>query len=130
VRRRWEVSVAAGSEEAIDILREHDIDVLLCDLVLTDEDALDVLGAIQRYRPDLLAHTVLMSGEPTTGRLIDLARNNRSHLIRKPFAPLDLQELLDAALVGHPKPVTLTVEYDDIADQFPSPKPTTWGPRR
>ena len=126
LRRKWEVCTAAGSVEALDILREHDVDALLCDLVLTDEDAIDVLVTIQQYRPDLMAHTVLMSGEPTTGRLIDLARNNRRYLIRKPFAPMDLQDLLSAALTGHPTPVTTEFEYRDNPTEPPAPNPTTW----
>ena len=65
LRRKWEVSTAAGSVEALDILREHDVDVLLCDLS-HDEDAIDVLTTIKQYRPDLLGHTVL-EWEPTTG---------------------------------------------------------------
>ena len=130
LRRKWEVSTAAGSVEALDILREHDVDVLLCDLVLCDEDAIDVLNTIKQYRPDLLGHTVLMSGEPTTGRLVDLARTNRKYLIRKPFAPMDLQDLLTNALEGHPSPVSTEFAYTGSPSEVPKPNPTTWQPKQ
>jgi signal transduction histidine kinase/CheY-like chemotaxis protein len=126
LRRRWEVTTAAGTTEALDILREQDVDVLLCDLVLCDEDALDVLETLAQYRPDLLEHAVLMSGEPTSGRLMDLARINRRYLNRKPFSPTDLQDLLHSALLGHPTPLKIGFQYQQIEAKTPTHNPTTW----
>lgn len=109
LRERWEVTEAAGVDDALARIGDSPPDVILCDLVLqeTGEDAIDVLERVQDAWPHLLARTVLMTGEPTTGRLMALAHGNAPYLVRKPFSLTTLEALLARAARGDRQPIRL-----------------------
>lgn len=81
----WTVLAAANSVRARELASKHPVDVVLCDLHLVREDAVDVLEVLRSVRPELVQRTVLMSGEPTSARLLALAEANPNRLLGKPF---------------------------------------------
>ncbi|MFK7929119.1 MAG: ATP-binding protein [Myxococcota bacterium] len=93
----WTVLAAENSVRARELASNHPIDVVLCDLHLVREDAVDVLDVLRGVRPDLVQRTVLMSGEPTSARLLALAEANPERLLGKPFNRKAALTLLAAA---------------------------------
>jgi len=85
--RSWRVLLASGSKEARALARREPVDVVLCDMHLLQEDAVDVLLALERIDRTLPSKTVFMSGEPTSSRLLALAEGNPERMIGKPFDP-------------------------------------------
>jgi signal transduction histidine kinase/ActR/RegA family two-component response regulator len=97
----WDVALVGNSVEARRVLTEQEVGAVLCDLHLGAEDALDVLGLIERVHPDLVAHTLLMTGAPQSGAMSSLASKNAQWLVRKPFRMDALRTALGEALHGH-----------------------------
>lgn len=115
LQRSWSVRTASGSREARAALREATFDVVLSDLHLVQEDAVDVIGMVQRVAPTLVDSIVFMSGEPTSGRLVSLALANPDRLIRKPFDREAVLQLLGDAR-GQSLP-PLEVPDDDLTPE-------------
>ena len=113
LRRDYEVHAASGADEAEQILDRVKVDVVLCDLVLRQEDGLEVLERLAKKDPEVLRHALIMSGEPSTGRLVSFARQNRPHMVRKPFDMAGLSRRLVAALNGHKVPVNLFISESE-----------------
>jgi DNA-binding NarL/FixJ family response regulator len=99
LRARWRVITTATTQDAFKICEEEPVDVILCDLTLSEDDGLNLLRLFHSHTPHLLERTVLMSGEPSE-RQIELARRNRPYLVLKPFDLDVLEEQLRAALAG------------------------------
>lgn len=116
LEQNWVVHSASGSAQARYILRHHEVDVILCDLHLGAEDALDVLEVVGRINHNLVQRTVFMSGEPTSRRLLALARANEERLLSKPSSREATHELLLAARDGE-LPVL------ERPDDAPTPEP-------
>lgn len=73
------------------LLRSH-WDLLLLDWQLGDENALALLGWMERQRPDLLSQVLLISGD-ISDRVQETARRRGLFILEKPFT---LNELWDA----------------------------------
>jgi CheY-like chemotaxis protein len=104
----WEVHQAEGTRDARNILRKVEIDVVLCDLHLQQEDALDVLEVLERR---LLNRVVFMSGQATSSRLVALVNANPERQLEKPFDRQVGETLLAAARAGTLSPLELPTDY-------------------
>lgn len=104
LRSRWRVVTTATTHEAFRICLTEHVEVVLCDLTLSEDDGLNLLRMFVADAPWLLSRTVLMSGEPSE-RQIELARRNRDHLVLKPFDLDVLEEQLRLAWSGERQPL-------------------------
>lgn len=100
LEREWRVLLASGSREARALAKREPVNVVLCDMHLLQEDAVDVLLALDRVDRTLASRTVFMSGEPTSSRLLALAEGNPDRMISKPFDPRTAVAKLLAARDG------------------------------
>jgi two-component system NtrC family sensor kinase len=86
---QW-VTRAHGGAEAIRHLGDRDFDLVLTDLRMPGVDGFQVLAWMGRERPDVLARTLVLTGETGSslqdGELAGLGLP----VLRKPFAPQDL----------------------------------------
>ncbi len=113
LRSRYTVHAVNNTQQARHVLRTETVDVILCDLNLVAEDALDAIAVVQESRRDLVQRMVFMSGEPTSSRLVSLAQANPERMVAKPF---DLQrglDLLERARAG-------TLPWLEVPDDAPS----------
>lgn len=78
--------------EAMQALRQQGFDAVLLDVCMFSGGAPEVFRAIQAERPRLAAHTLLMSGELSTGS-IEVVGRGYGGILYKPFG---LAMLLDA----------------------------------
>ncbi len=108
LRREWKVITAANGTEALRAVREESVDVVLCDLILADEAGIEVLQRLSAERPELLRHTLLMTGEPGSSEWVEIARRNQTAVVRKPFDLGELTRRLREARLGHPQPLVLS----------------------
>lgn len=92
------VHAAATAEEGVRLVRVHNPDVVLLDLVMPDHDGKEVL-AILRGRPDTAQVPVvfLTAGSARTSSL-DLIGLGAIGVISKPFNPLTLADEVRAVL--------------------------------
>lgn len=81
--QQYSIFLAESLSEAIDILKEEDVSVVLTDLVLNDGSGMDVMHQAQKYQPD--AKIILMTGKPTIQTAITVIKNGASDYLIKPF---------------------------------------------
>ncbi len=90
------VHPARSGAEAIALIDQHDIDVVLTDLVMPDGDGLAVLSHAKRT----LVHceVILMTGYGTVESAVQAMKLGAFHYITKPFKVLEVVHLVDRAL--------------------------------
>jgi len=89
----YELMMAHTIGAAQVLLRGQPVDAVACDFNLKDAKGLDLLLWIQENKPDLLQHSIILSGEfsPDLG-------NFHVPLLRKPFTPANLKQAIKALL--------------------------------
>ncbi len=80
-----QVLTACSGTEAIAILEDQAIDVVLCDLRMPDLDGIEVLKACKKLRPQ--TEFVLMTGYASVGTAVDALRLGAYDYLTKPIEP-------------------------------------------
>jgi two-component system, NtrC family, response regulator HydG len=96
LRHDARVLTAKGGREAIRLLEEEPVQVVVCDLRMPDVDGLEVLEATRRLRP--VAQFVLMTAYATIPNAVDAMRRGAYDYITKPFEPDALRNVVLRAL--------------------------------
>ncbi len=92
--RDHHVEVADGGRCALEVIeRDRDFDVLLCDLMMTDVDGVDLYERVRAAAPGLERRIIFMTGGAFTSRASDFLASIPNVCLEKPF-PID--ELLRA----------------------------------
>lgn len=86
------VAEAASSREAIDVLRAHEIDVMLMDLSLPASQGLDAMAAVKARRPSL--PVLIFSGQPEGRHATTLLRRGASGYLSKGAPAADLLQAI------------------------------------
>lgn len=93
-RAGFEVRTARDGVEAIEWIAAEDFDVVLLDVMMPKLDGFGVVHELEKMRPQLLAHTLLV----TASHLKSLQSLPVRGIITKPFSVSDLvRETQDAA---------------------------------
>jgi DNA-binding response OmpR family regulator len=91
----YEVAVAHSCRSAVALLRDDDLDALVCDLTLGDGTALDILRAVGSRRPRV---SVVLSGfDSEQDRERSIAAGFDAHLV-KPSSIDDIASILSEGL--------------------------------
>jgi len=89
-RRKLEVSVAHTAEDALAILADQEVDLVVLDIRLPGMDGLQTLAEIKRTYPQV--HVIMMTGFADT----EMAARAMSHgAVAYLVKPVDVRELLD-----------------------------------
>jgi PAS domain S-box-containing protein len=86
---------AAGLKEALRLLEEHPVEVVLTDVALTSENGLDAVRAFKKRRPDV--PVVVCSGRADS-QVKEARAAGADHFLAKPFSREALRGVLDAVL--------------------------------
>ncbi|MFO7898984.1 MAG: sigma-54 dependent transcriptional regulator [Planctomycetota bacterium] len=103
---------AAGGQEALSILRQHEVDILLTDLKMPEMDGLDLLAAAKRLRPDVFV--ILVTAYATVDTAVEAMKKGAYDYIMKPIDLRALSVLLDRAALSR----DLLLENEMLRDQL------------
>lgn len=108
------VGEAANGREAIDLVRNTDMDVLLMDLAMPGQSGLDALAMIRAKAPDV--GILILSGYPEEHYAMNLIRQGASGYLNKECDPAEIVEALRTIALGK-RYITRTVA-DLLAQQL------------
>ena len=108
------VGEAANGREAIDLVRTHEMDVLLMDLAMPGQSGLDVLAMIRAKVPDV--GIPILSGYPEEHYAMTLIRQGASGYLNKECDPSEIVEAIRTIALGK-RYITRTVA-DLLAQQL------------
>lgn len=81
----YEVRVATGGKEGLDVLEEERFNLVLLDLKMPDIDGIDVLNTIKKKWPE--TKVVMITGYSTVDTAVQALRLGAFNFIEKPFTP-------------------------------------------
>jgi DNA-binding NtrC family response regulator len=81
----YDVSVAAGGREGVELLEKESYALVLLDLKMPDMDGIEVLNRIQESWPD--TKVVMITGYSTVDTAVQALRLGAVNFIEKPFTP-------------------------------------------
>jgi DNA-binding NtrC family response regulator len=96
--RGHEPLLAARGEAAIELLRSHEVDVVLMDLRMPSMSGKTLFHVIASQWPQLATRTVIMSGDPDSRDHEEWLSLNNLPVINKPFELSDLFALIERLL--------------------------------
>jgi DNA-binding NtrC family response regulator len=88
----FEVLTVPSADEALEIIRKYDFDLLLVDVKMPKHDGMFLMREIKKDLPD--TPIIVMSGYPTQETIADVLRLGATQFIPKPFRPDELVKLI------------------------------------
>lgn len=96
LRERYDVLVAEGGQEAIDLLSSgSEVDVILSDVAMPDVDGLQLLGWLEAERPALARRLLFVTAAAGDAPYRDLLARASNPVLEKPAAREDLYAAID-----------------------------------
>lgn len=92
------VAEATNGREAIDMVRKHEIDVLLMDLSMPGQSGIDALAMLRAKAPDM--GILILSGYPEEHYAINLIRQGASGYLNKDCNPREILEAIRTISLG------------------------------
>lgn len=92
----YEVLTAEGGEEALDIIRERSVNLVITDLMMPDFDGMDLLKLVRTLRPE--TETVLMTAFGTVERAVQGMKEGAYDFITKPIKRATILKVARQAL--------------------------------
>jgi DNA-binding NarL/FixJ family response regulator len=89
---------AANGREAIDLVRQHPIDVLVMDLSMPGQSGLDAMAMLRAKAPDM--GILILSGYPEEHYAINLIRQGASGYLNKECDPAEIVEAIRTIAQG------------------------------
>ncbi len=95
-RQGFEVDLAAQPEEALDLLRRFEFDVILLDLKMPGMNGLELLKHIKEIDPH--TEVVIITAYGTVTNAVEAMKRGASDFLQKPFGPEELKIAVEKAL--------------------------------
>src|SRR5438046_8894993 len=92
------VGEAASGREAIDLVRNTEIDVLIMDLSMPGQSGIDALAMIRAKAPDV--GILILSGYPEEHYAMNLIRQDASGYLNKEFDPMEVVKAIGSFALG------------------------------
>ena len=89
---------ASNGREALDLVRQGDLDVLVMDLSMPDQSGVDALAAIKARKPEL--PVLILSGYPETHYATTLLRQGASGYLNKECDPEEIVKAIRTVFRG------------------------------
>jgi DNA-binding NtrC family response regulator len=91
----YNVTAAARGEEALDLVRRRDFDIMLVDLYMTQVPGIDLLKAALERRPETIV--VMMTGNPSVESNLQVLGAGAWDYLPKPFSATHIEVLIGRA---------------------------------
>ena len=85
-------------EQALDLYRQHDFDIVFCDLMMPEGSGLELYSRLRELGPEHASRLVLMTGGALPERLGCSLAEMPSTCLLKPFTSDQLEQLIEQAL--------------------------------
>ena len=92
------VGEAASGREAIDLVRQTEIDVLIMDLSMPGQSGIDALAMIRAKAPDI--GILILSGYPEEQYAVNLIRQGASGYLNKECEPMEIVNAIRTIALG------------------------------
>ncbi len=86
---KYEVEIAENGPEGLDIIKNKNVDLVLCDIKMPQMDGMEVLDEIKKYNQDI--QVVMISGHGDIDTAVEAIKKGAFDFIQK---PVDLNRLL------------------------------------
>lgn len=96
----YDVLVTSEGSEALELLGEEHVDLVLTDLKMPDMDGLEVLKSIKKKWPDIIV--VIVTGYGTISTAVQAIKLGAYEYIEKPFTPEDILNVIKKAFASNP----------------------------
>jgi CheY-like chemotaxis protein len=107
------VIVVKNAKEAIDTLREKEIDLVLTDIRMPRMDGIQLMKRVRKHDPAI--PVMMISGAMLTDDQKEQAENDADGYLRKPFSVDDLHSFID-------KGMQLRIVYNELSGLLPDKK--------
>jgi DNA-binding NtrC family response regulator len=94
-RKGVEVLIAPGGKEALDLLKRHNVHVVVLDVKMPGMDGNETLKAIKALYP--LVEVIMLTGHATVDSAIDGLKSGACDYLMK---PADMDEILEKAMTA------------------------------
>ncbi len=81
------VFVAGSGDEALEILTEQEVDVVISDIIMTPMDGTELIKAIRKLYPDMIV--IVMTGILNVSATVQELENGADGYLIKPFSNLN-----------------------------------------
>ena len=88
----YNVTTAETGEEAIELVKNHDFDVMFLDVRLTGKSGLEVLKEIKEIKPQI--KSIIITAYPSVELAVEAMKAGATDYIVKPFSPDQLEKLI------------------------------------
>jgi DNA-binding NtrC family response regulator len=96
-RRQYDVLLASGGEQALELLRQHDVDVIVSDQRMPGMVGVEVLREARKIRPR--AMRVLLTGYSDFSAIIGSINDGEIYrFVHKPWSNADFQDMIGQAV--------------------------------
>ncbi|MFC2172989.1 3-deoxy-7-phosphoheptulonate synthase [Acidobacteriota bacterium] len=95
-REGHNVSQALSAEEAVEQLRNEDVDLILSDMRMSGMDGMGLLEHVKKERP--LTEVVIITGYSTVPSAVEALQKGAFHYIGKPFQLEEVRSIVSQAL--------------------------------
>ncbi len=87
-REGYQILVAPGGREALELVRRERIDVVLTDLMMPEMDGLDLLRSVKTVSPE--TEVILMTAYGTVARAVEAMKEGAYDFVTKPFKKIQI----------------------------------------
>ncbi len=87
-KKGYDVESVGDGEKALSLIKDHDFDVIILDIILPGLSGMDILETIKRVSP--LSKIIMFTGQPSVETILDALRAGANDYLSKPVKPEDL----------------------------------------
>jgi signal transduction histidine kinase len=98
---RYQVYTAGNGKQALDVLRRHKVDAIICDLAMPDMGGRDLLRVLETTRPDVARRVIFCTGGDLGGTAHSTTEEGNL-VLSKPVSKFTLEDAIDSLLGSLP----------------------------
>ncbi len=96
-REELQVQVVSSPKEALKIINEEKVHIMILDIVMPEMDGITLLEEAKKVDP--LTHVIMMTADSTLGRVIESLGYGAMDFVMKPFeSPEDIISVVDVSI--------------------------------